>query len=436
MAGLVAKAKSFISRVLKADIVKVFSLTSISTLVKMCTGLISVKIVASIIGPAGVALVGQLNNFATIAMAFSSGGINAGITKYVAEYREDSSAIAQFLSSALRITAICSAVCAVVLIVFHGYISRLVMLSADYGYVFVIFGVTILLYALNNMLISIVNGYKEFRKYVYISIANSIVGVIFTVSLVLFWQLKGALISAVTYQSVMLFITLWMLRGTPWLKREFFKERLDKVVSGKYFRYALMAFVNTLSLPLAQMLLRGYVMEEISPIEAGWWEGMNRISNMYLMVITSSFGVYYLPRLSEISEIDKLRAEIIKAYKVIVPILLAGFALIYILRFFIIHLLFSDEFLPMSKLFAWQMLGDFFKMCSWLLAFVMLAKALMKLYITTEIVFTLSYVFIGYIFVNYNGIVGLTQAYLCNYVLYMITMFICFRNILLRNSGL
>ena len=87
MAGLVAKAKSFISRVLKADIVKVFSLTSISTLVKMCTGLVSVKIVASIIGPAGVALVGQLNNFSTIALSLATGGINSGIPKYIAEYK-------------------------------------------------------------------------------------------------------------------------------------------------------------------------------------------------------------------------------------------------------------------------------------------------------------------------------------------------------------
>ena len=56
-----------------------------STVVKMLTGLISVKVVASIIGPSGVALVGQLNNFATIAMSLASGGINNGITKYVAE---------------------------------------------------------------------------------------------------------------------------------------------------------------------------------------------------------------------------------------------------------------------------------------------------------------------------------------------------------------
>ena len=70
------------------DIVRVFSFTAVATLVKMLTGLISVKVVASIIGPAGVALVGQLNNFTSIAMTVSSGGINSGITKYIAEYKE------------------------------------------------------------------------------------------------------------------------------------------------------------------------------------------------------------------------------------------------------------------------------------------------------------------------------------------------------------
>ena len=427
MAGLVAKAKSFISRVLKADIVKVFSLTSISTLVKMCTGLVSVKIVASIIGPAGVALVGQLNNFAMIAMSFSSGGINSGITKYIAEYREDNSMVAQLLSNALRITAICSAICAVVLIVFHRYISQLVMLSADYGYVFVIFGITILLYALNNMLISIVNGYKEFRRFVYINIANSIIGVIFTVALVMFWQLKGALISAVTFQSIMLFVTLWMLRGTPWLDLKFFKEKFNRVIAGKYFRYALMTLTTALTVPIVQMLLRGYVIAEISPIEAGWWEGMQRISNMYLMVITTSFSVYYLPRLSEITDVKELRHEIIKSYKVIVPILLLGFSLIYIMRFFVIKLLFTPDFMPMSHLFAWQLAGDFFKICSWLIAYLMVAKAMLKMFIITEIIFSVNRLVISLLLVNINGIIGLTQGYLIDYILYMVVILIALR---------
>ena len=190
MAGLISRSIELAKRAAKADIVKVFSLTSISTLVKMCTGLISVKVVASIIGPAGVALVGQLNNFASIVMSFASGGINSGVTKYVAEYKEDNSKITQYLSTALRITGICTLVCSILLLGLHRYISELIMLTPDYGYVFVIFGLTVFMYALNNLLISIVNGYKEFKKYVWISIANSIFGVAFTVILVLCWHLE------------------------------------------------------------------------------------------------------------------------------------------------------------------------------------------------------------------------------------------------------
>ena len=146
----------------------------------MLTGLISVKVVASIIGPSGVALVGQLNNFATIAMSLASGGINNGITKYVAEYKEDKERIKDCLSTALQITAVCSLLVGTFLILFNSYLSKVILLSPDYNYVFIIFGFTILLYALNLMLISILNGFKEFKRYVRINIANSVIGLIFT----------------------------------------------------------------------------------------------------------------------------------------------------------------------------------------------------------------------------------------------------------------
>lgn len=432
MAGLVAKAKSFISRVLKADIVKVFSLTSISTLVKMCTGLISVKIVASIIGPAGVALVGQLNNFSTIALSLATGGINSGITKYVAEYKSDASKVKQYLATAFRITVVCSLLVGLVLLLLCKQLSSLIMMTPQYWYVFAIFGITITFYGLNNMLVSVVNGYKQFNKYVKVNVVSSIFGVAFTVALVLALGLPGALISAVTFQSLMIFVSVLMLRKLEWLRKDWLVGKFKRTIASQYFRYALMTLLSAFLVPISQMLLRGYVISEISITEAGWWEGMNRISNMYLMVITSSFSVYYLPRLSEISDRIELRHEIFKCYKVIVPLLLAGFTVIYFLRFFIVKLLFTHEFMPMTQLFIWQMAGDFFKICSWLLAFLMVAKSMTKAYISTEIIFTLSYILLGYTFIRLDGIVGLCQAYLTNYVLYLVVLTFMFRKLLFR----
>lgn len=425
------KIFQLLRRATKLDIIKVFSFTAMSTLVRMLTGLISVKVVASVIGPAGVALVGQLNNFATIALSLSTGGINSGITKYIAEYKEDENKIKDCLSTALRITVCCSLVIALGLICFHSYLSETVMLSPDYGYVFVIFGFTILFYALNMGLTSIVNGFKEFTKYVKVNIAGSIIGLAFTLTLVLWGGLDGALISAVTFQSIMLFISLWMLRKMPWLRWEYFKKRLNRELSKKYFHYSLMTLTSAAVVPVSQMLLRGYVISEISATEAGWWEAMNRISNMYLMVITTSFTVYYLPRLSELTDKKELQQEIFRSYKVIIPCLLGGFTLVYLLRYVVIHLLFTPEFLPMENLFVWQLLGDFFKICSWLLAFLMVAKAMTKWYIFTEIGFSLLFVLLGFGFMKFNGVVGITQAYFVNYIAYLLMMIYIFRKLLI-----
>ena len=138
-----------------------------------------------------------------------------------------------------------------------------------------------------------------------------------------------------------------------------------------------------------------------------------------------------MPRLSEIQDRIELRREILKAYKIIVPILLVGFTLIYVFRHLIIRILFSQEFLPMDSLFIWQLIGDFFKICSWLLAFLMVAKARMKAYITTEIVFALTFIFLGFVFMRLNGVIGITQAYLINFILYLICMVILFKDILI-----
>lgn len=434
MAAVTQPLKDRLKSLARTDIVKVFSLTSVSTLVKMCTGLVSIKVVALIIGPAGVALLGQLNNFVAIVLSFAGGGINNGVTKYTASYRSSPYTLAGYLSTGLRLTVVFGLLLGLLLVIFGEPLSRAVLLSTGYSFVFRLFGLTLLLYAANNFILSVVNGFKEFRRFVIINIAGSIVGLLFTVGLVIMSGLRGALAAVVTYQSVVLVITLWAVRKAPWLKAANFALRFDRHIAARYLRYSLMALVSAMMLPVAQLLLRGYMMSEISDTAAGWWEGMCRISNVYLMVVTTSFGVYYLPRLSEITDSRELRAEILKAFRLIAPLLLAGFAAIYFARYFIVRLLFSEAFEPMTGLFAWQMAGDFLKISSWLVAFVMIAKAYTRLYITTEILSTLTYIALGYWLIHVNGYIGAVQAHFGQYLLYSIAIVLIFYKLLFTPS--
>lgn len=429
---MIEKGIKFFKHFSQIDLVKVFSLTAISTLVKMLTAFVSIKIIASILGPSGIALIGQLNNFASIVMALASVGINQGVTKYISENKESKLEVRKFVSTAFKMTLFSSLFCGINLIVFSNFLSNKILNSEAYGYVFIVFGLVIVFYALNNLLLSILNGFQQYKKFVTINIINSLIGLIFTITLVYFWELKGALISLISYQSTMFFITFWILRKQYWVVFIALKEKLIKPIAQKYFHYTLMAITTAATVPLSQLFIRSYVISNISIVDAGYWEGMNKLSAMYLMVITSSLGVYFLPKLAELKTNLELRKEIFKVYKIIMPILAIGLVLIYMLRYVIIDILFTEEFSPMSSLFVYQLIGDFFKIAAWLLAFNMIAKSMTKTFIATEIIASLTFVGLALYFVNGKGVIGITQAYMINYIIYLLLILVIFRKLIFK----
>ena len=138
----------------------------------------------------------------------------------------------------------------------------------------------------------------------------------------------------------------------------------------------------------------------------------------YLMLVTTTLSVYYLPRLSELSNIQEIKKEVYLGYKFIFPLALIGGVLVYLLKDWIIPLLFSSAFLPMRELFLWQMIGDSLKIGSWILAYLMLSKAMTQLYIITEIIFALTSVLLTYICTQLIGFEGVSVAHIINYGVY------------------
>ena len=308
-------------QILKSDLVKVSFLNAIATIIRMLTGLVSVKVVASIIGPSGIALLGQLNNFSTILLGISNGGINAGMTKYLSEHSDNEEEYIPFLGTGLWITLVLTMVISLMLVFGAGYFSETILMDTKYMAVFYIFGATLFFYSLSTLLISVLNGFKEYKKYVLINIAGSVVGLIFSIILSVKFGVYGALISAVTFQSVVFFLILGIIAKAPWFKWKRIISNFSKTASIKLGHFTLMALASAITIPAGQLIIRKFITTNSSISEAGLWEGVNRISNMYLMVITVSLSVYYLPRLAELKNKLELRNEILKVYKLIIPFL-------------------------------------------------------------------------------------------------------------------
>jgi PST family polysaccharide transporter len=391
----------------------------------MMAGFISVKVVAVIIGPSGVALVGQLNNFSAIIMAVATGGITTGVTKYIAEYKDNAELVQSYISTAVKIVLFFSLLCGLFLILGAQILSSKILLDAKYSFVFIVFGVTLAFYTANTLLLAVINGYKQFNLFVKVSIVSSVIGLILSLLLVIPFGVSGALLNAVTSQSLVFFIVLLLAKkaNIGFLEKGYLWNKFDKAKAVRFFRFALMSLVSAFTIPVSQLIIRNYVINRYSLQAAGLWEGMNRLSNVYLMIITSSFGVYYLPRLSELKSGIEIKKEIRTAYKVIVPCMLAGLTAVYLGRFLIIDILFSKEFKEMSSLFLWHLVGDFFKITSWLIAYLLHAKSMTKLFIATEIFFTAFYVVLTMVSSELFGLNGLMLGYAINYLIYLAVVY-------------
>ncbi|NNH86631.1 O-antigen translocase [Acinetobacter terrae] len=393
-------------------------LNGIAVLIKTATMFILNKILAVYVGPSGYAAIGQFQNFIQMITTFAGSAVNTAVVKYTAEYHEDETRQRAVWKTAGSFVSIFSFIFTFLVLIFHQKLSLLIFKTEAYGSVLIWFSVFLIFFNLNALLLAILNGKKEIIKLVVANISGSLFSLVITGVLAVMFGLYGALVALSIYQSLNFIVTLYLSYRSEWFDFSYFFGKIDRNIAKKILAFAAMALISAICVPLSQMVIRGYLIHEYSAAYAGYWEAMIRLSTGYLMLATTTLGVYYLPRLSELTNLQDIKKEIYLGYKLIFPLAVFGGIIIYVIKDWIIQLLFSAAFLPMRELFLWQMMGDSLKIGSWILAYLMLGKAMTKLFIVTEITFTCSSIVLTYLCTQYFGFKGVSIAHLVNYALY------------------
>ncbi|EKD71799.1 MAG: hypothetical protein ACD_46C00094G0001 [uncultured bacterium] len=397
-------------------------LNGVAVLIKTITMFVLNKILAVYLGPTGYAAIGQFQNFIQMVTTFAGSAINTAVVKYTAEYHEDESKQRAIWKTAGSIVFLFSLIFALLILIFQGQLSLYIFHSLKYQTVFIWFAVFLIFFNFNTLFLAILNGKKEILKLVLANIAGSLFALIITSVLAIKLHLYGALVALSIYQSIAFIVTLFLCYRANWFKFSSLLGKIDLEITKKFSSFILMALVSAICVPLSQMLIRAYLTQKFSLAYAGYWEAMIRLSTVYLMLVTTTLGVYYLPRLSELNKIDEIKKEVYLGYKFLFPLTVVGGIIVFVLRDWIINLLFTPSFAPMQDLFFWQMMGDALKIGSWILAYLMLSKAMTKLYISTEIIFTLSLIALTYVCTQFFGFKGVSIAHLINYGMYWIVI--------------
>jgi len=152
--------------------------------------------------------------------------------------------------------------------------------------------------------------------------------------------------------------------------------------------------------------------------------------------------VYY-PKISALINNDpgnerpsNLQKYVSNVFYLLAPSIAIALGFVFLFKQGIILLLFDTQFLGSAYLMKYQVLGDFFKMSSWILATLILAQARVGLFIATQAISATIYVVSLYLLTPVFGLEGLTISHFVRFVLYFIFNIIYFRRFLpLRHKG-
>jgi len=411
------------------NFIKTSFYSGISTAISLAAKLITNKVVAVYLSTDGMYLLGQLKDFLNITNIFSNFGTANGTIKYTAEYKDDQAALKSILGTSFKVHLYFSIVVFLILLFFNKQISIYLFGDDIYKTFLIILGFSIVSISIQSLFLSILNGLKKVKLYVLINVIATIIGALILVGLIIKYNIEGALYAFAINQFLAFLVTLIILFIYKPFKLSLLFATINLESFKKLSQFSLMALIAPICLISATFFVRNFLKTEFDQNHAGSWEGMWRISAMYLLFLTTTFKFYLIPTFSSLTG-SELRNEVFKVWKFMLPVILLITLTIYFLRDFMINTLLDEKFFLISVLIGYQLLGDTIRINSWVLGNILISKAKTKAFIFFQIEWALVFSLLSYILVNQYGFVGVAMAYFGSYLIHFILMNIYFRKLL------
>ena len=187
--------------------------------------------------------------------------------------------------------------------------------------------------------------------------------------------------------------------------------------------FSLMSLFSSILLNYVEIDIRTMIRNRITEADSGIWTAMTFISKNYMVFSASIFTLYVLPKFASIHTEVGFRKELFSIYKTLLPVFGLGMILVYIFRDVVIQLIYPD-FTAMSPLFKWQLMGDFVRLASLVLAHQFLAKKMVRNFIFSEILSLGLFYFLARYLTDIYGVEGVVMAHFFRYVIYFVVVFL------------
>lgn len=196
-----------------------------------------------------------------------------------------------------------------------------------------------------------------------------------------------------------------------------FHAPFERSLAQYFFKFAGVTFITGLAVSGIQLLIRAMIVADFGLAGVGIFNAAWTMSMTYVTLVVTALTTYYLPTLSathDVAERTLLMQRVFRFVTVTITPLIIG---VMLFKPLVIRLLFAPEYLPATKIMHWMLIGDYFKVTSWVFAMPMLAYADLKTFFWTELTIYASFLALSMISLKYfNSLTGIGISFLVMYL--------------------
>jgi PST family polysaccharide transporter len=192
---------------------------------------------------------------------------------------------------------------------------------------------------------------------------------------------------------------------------DFFKETLN---------FGALRLIQVTINPVTMLLVRSLIIKKIGLAENGFFDAFTRISVLYAPFITNILWSYTFPIYCENRDNRQLANEINKFIRLSFILFIPVCVTLMLFGNFVVTLLFSRGFAPIIPLLYLWFLLDLFRVTSWPMNIVFIAKDRMKLAVSLEALWNAVFLFSAYRLIGRYSLNGVVFSYVLSFAIFLI----------------
>lgn len=365
-------------------LVQTVGLNGAATVVRLFTQIAITKIVAVSVGPAGLVVVGQIQNLISLLGSGSTLGLFGGVVKLTADgsVRQE-----QVWSTALGVSAINAAIWFILSVFFARAAAQFLFDDPGKAYIVVLCASANGLVVLQALISHILTGLRAFKLHIATSILNSVLYLAMVVTAATFGASDIIFVAICFSQAIQIFGAVVAFYLSPAITLRSFTFGINRSIFAQLSPFVMIGLATAITLPIVQSLVRSHLVKNFGITDAGYWEAAMKISMLYSSLLSAAFGLYLLPTFASAKTHLQLKSHLVQALGLVFIVLLIGAVLQYLLLDWIIVFIFSSSFAPAAELVLLHIPGDIARGLLVVLIFFASAQARSLLVITINLIF-------------------------------------------------